>query len=100
MASPLRVVTMVTPVANRRLAALKASIDTGTDSQSISDRNDRRVKLRVVDKCLAESAQRLQIGRIRGGRFLRGVPAPEQVVDDDEARAFEHRNAQLEVVFV
>src|SRR5271168_4730463 len=54
--SPLRVVTIVTPVANRRIAALKASVDTGTDSQSISDRNDRRVKLRVIDEGFTKSA--------------------------------------------
>src|ERR1035437_3171304 len=92
------VVTTATPVAKRRIAARNSSVDAGTDADPVTDRDDRGVELGVVEKRLVERADRHRLllgGRLRNGRR----PArPQQVVDDDDPRALEHRDDHGEIV--
>ena len=44
------VVTIVTPVAKRRIAARKSSLDTSADSYAAPDRENRRIELRVFEE--------------------------------------------------
>src|SRR5664279_4556272 len=71
------VVTTATPVAKRRIAALKALLDTGTDTDPISDRYDRSVELRMGQEHLIEVADRADVGAIGRGRLARRLPAPQ-----------------------
>src|SRR5664279_5061817 len=75
------VVTTATPVANRRIAALNASLDTGTDTDPISDRNDRGIELRMGQEDLIELADRPNARAVARGRLLGCFAGPQQVVD-------------------
>src|SRR5581483_543046 len=81
------VVTIATPVAKRRIAARKSSVDAGTESDPVADRNDRRVELRVVEERLVEGAQRLRVLVVAPSGRGRRASRPEEIVDDDDPRA-------------
>src|SRR5665213_2476631 len=67
------VVTIVTPVAKRFIAALKLSVDTGTNSDPISNRDDCGVEVRMRDEGLAEGPQCRYLGRVVRRRIGRDL---------------------------
>src|SRR6202023_3087856 len=81
------VVTIATPVAKRRIAARKSSVDARTDADPVTDRHDGRVQIRMVQKSLVERADRRDVRAVGAARRLGGLTVPQQVVHDDDPRA-------------
>src|SRR5947209_529166 len=100
MRSSSDVVTMATPVTKRRIAARKSSVDAGTDPDPVADRHDGRVEPRIAEEFLVERAQRFGVRFVRRLGNRGGATGPQQVVDDDDPGALEHRHDRVEVVLV